>query len=493
MPPRPALIVKDAQAPEGYTYERFIEAKTVNEIKGELGMYAFSLISNGNNVNLNVHLLDDNGTFYSSGNKEENKDIWCELWLKYPNGKVKKIKNFDVLEEGVGNKKKQTNYALGLVLDHSGSMGKTRCLYEQKGVYAFIKEKRENDAVSILKFDHNVSTEQPLTSSKNKLLDNLILDGGQDFGGNTALYDAIYKGIAEITKKTSGKKKKAIIVITDGYENSSYAYLNELILYALDNQVQIHTIGFGASVNKPVLQAIAYQTGGSFYEIYDTKNFSWIFKDVFNKLSNHYSVKFTTPRKGKYTIMLKSCSDKIKNNIIFAFDNNKIDYSKISESGDDGFGIPFLDLSKTIDVETFKSNKPILNLNKIINKNGSNLDFHTKKEFDKIEFPDIKFVYDKTTIIRNTDKGLDDVILFLETYPNIMIEISGHTDNQGEEAKNLLLSKERAKKIKSIIVKAGINAYRITTIGYGETKPIATNETEKGKLKNRRVEFRIVN
>lgn len=491
LPPRPSIFRYDSSVPEGYVYRRFIEANSIEELKGKIGMYAFNLISKGNSVNLNLHLLDEKGVFYTSSDKEKNKDIWCELWIKYPDGKVKKIENFDVLEQNADSDDKSTNYALSMVLDHSGSMGSIRCQYQQKGVKAFIEKKRDNDAVSVVKFDHKVETEILLKSSKTTLLSELVIDGSKRFGGSTALYDGIYDGITEVAKE-KGKRKKAVIVITDGYENSSYTYLNELILYALENKVQIHTVGFGAFVNKPVLQTIAYQTGGSFYEIYNTNNFSWIFKDVFNKLSNHYTVNFATPQEGKYTVMLKSCTDIVENNLVLAFDNNEITYGKIKEYGQNGFGIPFIDLSDSITVDFFKSDKPIPNIDRIINKNGSNLDYYTEKEFRGIKFPDIKFVTDKTVIIKGTDKGLDDVILFMKKHPRLMIKISGHTDNVGGDKTNLLLSSNRAKKIKSIIVKAGVDKYRITTQGYGETKPIDTNETDEGRLKNRRVEFKIV-
>ena len=86
---------------------------------------------------------------------------------------------------------------IGLVLDQSGSMGRTRCLYQEKGVKSFIEVKRDKDAISVLKFDENVNTEILLNDSKNTLLSSLIIDGGKAFGGSTALYDGIYEGITE--------------------------------------------------------------------------------------------------------------------------------------------------------------------------------------------------------------------------------------------------------------------------------------------------------
>ena len=71
------------------------------------------------------------------------------------------------------------------------------------------------------------------------------------------------------------------------------------------------------------------------------------------------------------------------------------------------------------------------------------------------------------------------------------IEISGHTDNQGEEALNLTLSKERAQTVVSALVADGVPADRLTAVGYGASKPVASNDTEEGRAQNRRIEFLV--
>ncbi|TAE65633.1 MAG: OmpA family protein, partial [Bacteroidetes bacterium] len=72
------------------------------------------------------------------------------------------------------------------------------------------------------------------------------------------------------------------------------------------------------------------------------------------------------------------------------------------------------------------------------------------------------------------------------------LEISGHTDNVGIAATNLQLSKDRANAIKNFLIKKGIPANRLIAQGFGQTKPIADNKTDKGRQKNRRVEMKIV-
>ncbi len=76
---------------------------------------------------------------------------------------------------------------------------------------------------------------------------------------------------------------------------------------------------------------------------------------------------------------------------------------------------------------------------------------------------------------------------------NIKVEISGHTDNTGTKEHNLELSNKRAQAVKDFLISLGVNSELITIIGYGDTKPIAVNDTEKGKSKNRRVELKFIN
>lgn len=77
--------------------------------------------------------------------------------------------------------------------------------------------------------------------------------------------------------------------------------------------------------------------------------------------------------------------------------------------------------------------------------------------------------------------------------PDMRIEIQGHTDNIGTEASNKRLSEKRAQAVKDYLVARGVSASRITTVGYGESMPIADNKTAQGRLMNRRIEFKVLN
>ena len=85
------------------------------------------------------------------------------------------------------------------------------------------------------------------------------------------------------------------------------------------------------------------------------------------------------------------------------------------------------------------------------------------------------------------------LVQVLEQNPDIVkIRIEGHTDNQGKPSSNLSLSKRRAKAVMKWLTKAGVDKKRLESNGYGQTQPIADNDTEDGRAKNRRVMFVVV-
>lgn len=84
---------------------------------------------------------------------------------------------------------------------------------------------------------------------------------------------------------------------------------------------------------------------------------------------------------------------------------------------------------------------------------------------------------------------LDNVARLLEQSPGIQIEVHGHTDSDGDESANQVLSQQRAEAVATALSQRGINATRITAVGFGELNPIAPNITAEGRATNRRIEF----
>jgi outer membrane protein OmpA-like peptidoglycan-associated protein len=87
---------------------------------------------------------------------------------------------------------------------------------------------------------------------------------------------------------------------------------------------------------------------------------------------------------------------------------------------------------------------------------------------------------------------LDEVIRIMRENPSIRVEVQGHTDNIGADDANMKLSVRRAEAVKAYVVKNGISADRVETRGFGEARPIDSNDTDLGRARNRRIEFVVV-
>jgi len=100
-----------------------------------------------------------------------------------------------------------------------------------------------------------------------------------------------------------------------------------------------------------------------------------------------------------------------------------------------------------------------------------------------------KHITNKSDITPESEQILMKALKTLQTYPDISVEISGHTDNVGSNSSNQKLSQRRTDSVKGWFVSKGIPADRITAVGYGEEKPRVANDTAENKRLNRRIEF----
>ena len=103
----------------------------------------------------------------------------------------------------------------------------------------------------------------------------------------------------------------------------------------------------------------------------------------------------------------------------------------------------------------------------------------------------ILFELNKSDIQTQSAETLADIIAILKKYPDSKFSIEGHTDSQGSDAYNQKLSEERANSVMRYLVNGGIDTDRLTAEGFGESKPIATNNTAAGRQQNRRTEINL--
>jgi OOP family OmpA-OmpF porin len=101
----------------------------------------------------------------------------------------------------------------------------------------------------------------------------------------------------------------------------------------------------------------------------------------------------------------------------------------------------------------------------------------------------IVFAGNSATIRSVSFAVLDTVAQLLRDQPRMTLEIGGHTDSQGDDAENLLLSQEQAVSVRDYLVDHGVDQARLTARGYGETRPIESNSTSQGRAINRRIEL----
>lgn len=114
------------------------------------------------------------------------------------------------------------------------------------------------------------------------------------------------------------------------------------------------------------------------------------------------------------------------------------------------------------------------------------IDDTTWFSFDRLEFDTAS-----ATLRPSSEEQLKNIAAIMKAYPNVNIKIGGYTDNVGDPAANLKLSQDRANSTMAELVKLGVSSSRMSAEGYGEQFPVASNDTEEGRQRNRRIDVRV--
>ena len=106
-------------------------------------------------------------------------------------------------------------------------------------------------------------------------------------------------------------------------------------------------------------------------------------------------------------------------------------------------------------------------------------------------FDHLNFVSGSTELTSDSDKTVNDLAQVLKAYPSAQVQLTGHTDNTGNPQGNQALSVARANAVKAMLVNDGIAENRMSTQGFGQDRPVASNDTEQGRAQNRRIELTV--
>jgi flagellar motor protein MotB len=329
--------------------------------------------------------------------------------------------------------------AIAIVMDNSGSMGDARARAMQAAVADFLAVKRPQDAVALIRYDHTTLIESPVSTNVDFTKSNLKQNGLEGFGGGTAIHSGVAAAIDHLNEHATSGQRKAVIVFTDGQENSSTITKDAMIAQALASNVMVCGVDFGMGINEGYMEGIARTTGGSYSHIYGTTEFRPMFEDVYRRIRNSYIIEYPVNGFGKHTVSVRFCWGKDTLTSTMTYDN-------------------------TPDVGA-------------------------------IALLNVTFDHGKATLDAESKTAVDNMVMLMKAFPSMTIEVRGHTDasnSSNDPEFNRKLSQKRAEAVRDALVKGGIAAMRIRATGYGDTEPVASNDTEEGRAQNRRTEFQII-
>ena len=396
-------------------------------------------------IELLAYVFDTNGSYISGlappefQGSGEWRDYW-RLLIDSCGGEASVIDNFKV--EEVSEETRQP-YSLGIVLDHSASMGELRVRWLRKAIALLLRGISKRDNVSVVSFTDKSFIEVPLTGSKRTWVTSFDSTDLSTYGGGTALYDAALTAIQEV-ERGPDDSKKVLIIFSDGGDGSSKAEVEDVHRMAREKDVTLYTIAYGPA-DKEVLNNLAQYTGGRMYRIYRSKEFLDVFIDIYRRLNRFYRITYTPPEcAGIHTARAALTLPE--------------------------FGISSLWAEGVYDRSVITPFDPV----------GS------------IVFVNIEFDLNEATIKEGSLPRISEVADAMTRFPDMQLEIRGHTDDQGTEEYNQKLSERRAQAVAETLIDMGVSRLRLAVKGFGESRPLVPNDSDENRRKNRRTEFVII-
>lgn len=396
-------------------------------------------------VRLYARVYDSLGNFVTNmaNPYKRNKQIEYFKSLKEYLGKVYNIKEVDVLnfkvrEFGAND---SIPYNIVLTLDYSGSMrGVMDAIYA--GTEIFVGLKFPYDKIAISTFNREFDLKVPFSDNKQTIINLFNLKKQQGIGLFSAVFDAVMNNL-KLFDNTSPDVPRILVIFSDGDDNYSKNEIAEIIQTAKDKKVHIFSVAFGYSKDEQ-LQFLAKYTGGKFYKAYSKEQLVSVFRDIYMSLRFYYLITYNPPKFWGYHRVRSYLNIPGRQDSLYA----EIDYNTSDLMPWDKIGTAFT--------------RPI------------NFDFN------------------KSDIKPESIPIIEEIVDVMLSNPRLKLEIQGHTDNIGGIEFNLKLSEARALAVFNAIVERGVDPSRLRYRGFGFSRPIANNDTEEGRAKNRRTEFVVL-
>ena len=432
--------LKDTTTPIFITGTKSIDSIDVNKL-----IYDIFRVDNEDypkEIRLFARVYDSTGNFVTNLANPYLKDttkkyfssLREELGQTY-NIRKQSVDSFVVREFGAND---SIAYNIVLNVDYSGSMDAIMDAIHY-GTELFVSMKFPFDRIALTSFNKDFDIKVPLIKDTAEILKLYRLNRNKNKGMFSGMYDAVWKSFA-ILDSTPVNDPRVVVLLTDGDDNYSKMNLDSVIKKAITKNIHVFTVAFGYSKDDN-LKYLANYTGGKFYKPTSKEELIAIFKDIYLSLRYHYRISYKPP--------------------VYWGIHNAFASLKFPGRNDSLIAKGFYDTSLWPGLA------------------------------DTVIRP-IVFDFDSSTIKKESYQTLDELVDLMYTWPKLKFDIHGHTDNVGKQEYNQILSEKRAKAVYDALIKRGIDERRLRYRGFGFSKPIASNETEEGRAKNRRTEFIII-
>ena len=393
-------------------------------------------------------IVTDNKGKYITGlaqpyiSKDDNfKNYWKAIFDSCQ-GNKSNIDSFNVTEV---RENAAPPYSICFALDHSPSMGNQRATTLQEAVKLILTAIKKDDYISVIKFTARNTLEVPLTNNPLEYKSKFLIKGIKDYGVGTHIYDALYMAdsILSYSPKTH---KKIIILFTDGMDGGSKSNIDSILKLARRNDITIYTISYGMGLSdiNPLIK-LAENTNGKFYQVFNSKEFPYLFADIYLALNNYYRISYKpTTCFDIHKVRADVCLDKI--------------------------GISLMEAKAEYDKSIISKHDPI----------------------GTVTFLNLEFEFGKYDVKPESKILLEQIANAMKNNHKLVIQINGHTDDIGDDVSNMQLSEKRAKAVLHELVMMGISNRRLRFAGFGKSKPLAPNDSEENRRKNRRTEFVVM-